>query len=106
MVTHVRNGCWGQLQNTSLHVILLNFLHHSRSFSFLVHLCPKIVTAKIVALHEALLPSVPELKRIDTLLCVIWVIFPHQWGRVLAGFQLVEYCSTLKLEHMFVNRQA
>ena len=69
----------------ALQLILLNELHHYTSCSFLVHLYPKLVTAKQVALNEALLPSVTELKRIEILFYVIWVIFPHQWGRVLAG---------------------
>ena len=59
-----------------------------------------------MVLHESLLPSVAELKRIDTLFCVIWVILPHQWGQVLAGVHIMEYLLTLNLEHMFVNRQA
>ena len=89
-----------------LQVILLNVLHNYSSCSFLVHIFPKLAMAKRVALHESLLPSVNEIKRIYTLFCVIWVIFPHKCGPVLAGVQLVEYCSTLKLEHIFVNRQA
>ena len=87
-------------------MILLNVLHCSRSCSFLVHLFPKFLTVKCVALHEALLQSVAELKRIDTLLSVIWFILPNQWGQILSVVQLVEYCLTLNLEHMFVNIQA
>ena len=71
------NGCWGHLKNTALQVILLNVLHYYRSCSFLVHICTKIATAELVALHETLLPSVAELMRIETLLCVIWVIPPN-----------------------------
>ena len=70
----------------------MNVIHHSKSCSFLVQICPKLATDKRVALHEPLLPSFAELKQIDTLFYVIWVILPHQWGRVIVGVQLVEYC--------------
>ena len=90
----------------ALQVILPNILHNYSSCSFLVNIFPKLSTTKRVALHEALLPSVNEIRWIDTLFCVIWVISPHKWGPVLAGVQLVEYFSILKLEHIFFNRKA